>query len=115
MNMTATTVEQVFTEKATTPEANGRIFGFVPPPSFAWLKHFSAEDIAEFFFELLDALNRSQYAGNWSAVTEVIEAWKATANIKADSTVTDEVEQGLAELAVGQGKNWEELRGELGL
>jgi hypothetical protein len=97
------------------PQANGQISSFAPPQSFAWLKHFSAEEIAEFFVELLEALNRSQYSGNWSSVTEVIEAWKATANIKADPTVATGVEQGMTELAEGQGMSWTELRGELGL
>jgi hypothetical protein len=113
--MTAATVEQVIIGKMSLPQANGQISSFAPPQSFAWLKHFSAEEIAEFFAELLDALNHSQFAGNWSSVTEVIEAWKATANIKADPTVATEVEQGIAELAEAQGMSWTELRGELGL
>jgi len=113
--MTAATVEQVLAGKMSLPRASGQISGFAPPESFVWLKHFNAEEIADFFFELLEALNRSQYAGDWSSVTEVIEAWKATANIKADSTVAAGVEQGMAELTEGQGVSWTELRGELGL
>jgi hypothetical protein len=112
--MTAAT-EQVIIGKMYLPQANGQISSFAPPQSFAWLKHFSAEEIAEFFAELLEALNRSQYAGNWSYVTDVIEAWKATANITADPVVATGVEQGMAELAEGQGMSWAELRGELGL
>jgi len=112
--MTAST-EQVIIGKMSLPQANGQISSFAPPQSFAWLKHFSAEEIAEFFTELLDALNHSQYAGNWSCVTEVIEAWKATANIKAEPVVATGVEQGMTELAEGQGMSWAELRGELGL
>ena len=113
--MTAAAIEQVIIGKMSLPEANGQLSSFAPPQSFAWLKHFSAAEIAEFFAELLEALTRSQFAGNWAAVTEVIEAWKATANIKADVTVTNEVDQGLLELAQGRGKSWDELRGELGL
>ena len=113
--MTSITAEQVIVGKMTLPQVNGQISLFAPPQSFAWLKHFSAEEIAEFFTELLDALNRSQFNGDWSFVNDVVESWKATANIKADSTVVAEVDQGLTELADGQGISWTELRGELGL
>jgi hypothetical protein len=113
--MPVASVEQIFVGKTSTPQASGPILSFAPPQSFAWLRHFSAEETAEFFFELLDALNHSYFSGNWSAVTEVIETWKATANIKADPTVVSGVEQGMKELAEGQGVGWDELRGELGL
>jgi len=63
----------------------------------------------------LDALNQSHFTGNWAAVTEVIESWKATANIKADPTIAAGVEEGIQDLAAGRGVGWDELRGELGL
>lgn len=113
--MSVASVEQTFVGKKSMPPVSGPISGFAPPQSFAWLEHFSAEETAEFFFELLDALNHSHFSGNWSAVTEVIETWKATANIKADPAVVAGVEQGMSELAEGQGVGWDELRGELGL
>lgn len=113
--MSPTTVDQVIVGKMALPQANGQISLFAPPQSFAWLKHFSAEELAEFFAELLDALHHSQYNADWSAVTDVIENWKATANVKADSTSVADVDQGLAELKDGQGMSWTELRGELGL
>ncbi len=113
--MTATTIEQVIVGKKSIPQANGQISLFALPQSFDWLKHFSAEEIAEFFTELLDALNQSQQNGDWSCVTDMIEMWKETANIKADSAVSDGIEQGQAELAKGQGISWTDLRKELEL
>lgn len=115
--MAITTAEQVIvgTQSVSLPQAHGQISLFTLPQSFVWLKHFSAEEIAEFFTELFEALNQSQQNGDWSLVVEVIESWQETANIKADPIVTDGVQQGLAELAAGQEVSWTTLRAELGL
>ena len=50
-----------------------------------------------------------------SVVTDVIESWKAMANIEADPTVAVAVDEGLAELEKGQGVNWSSLCQELDL
>jgi len=94
---------------------NGQTSLFALPQGFAWLNHFSAEEIARFLSELLTALNQSQQSGDWVFVSDVIEAWKATANVKADPGVVAGIEQGLSELSAGQGVSWTELREELGL
>lgn len=82
---------------------------------FIWLKHFSAEEIADLFRELLNALNKNQQYKDWSFISDIIESWKETANIRADSEVAAGVEQGLAELANGKGISWSELKKELNL
>jgi hypothetical protein len=101
--MTITTVEQVIIGKMSMPQARGQISLFALPENFIWLKHFTAEEIAEFFTELLETLNQSEQNKDWSFVSDVIEAWKATANIKADPVVSAAVDQGLNELANEQG------------
>ena len=113
--MAATTVEQVIIGKMSLPQAQGQISLFPLPQNFVWLKHFTAEEIAEFFTELLEALNQSEQTQDWSLVSDVIEGWKATANIKADPTVSAAVDQGLAELADEQGVSWDALKKDLGL
>jgi len=107
------TAEQIIVGKTSFLQA--RVSLFAPPPSFTWLKHFSAEEIAEFFVELLNALHQGQQEKSWSFVTDVLEAWRATANVKADPVVVTGIEQGLAELEEGQGISWAELREGLGL
>jgi hypothetical protein len=102
-NMTVPTLDQVIVGKISLSDASGQISLFAPPQSFAWLTPFSAEELAAFFTELLAAVQQSQASGDWSAITEVVEAWKATANIMADGAVAAGVEQGLTELAAGQG------------
>jgi hypothetical protein len=48
---------------------------------------------------------QSQHDGDWSPVADVIENWKATANIEANPAVVAGIEQGLAELEEGQGRH----------
>lgn len=113
--MSPATIEQVVVGKMLMTGTAGQFSIFPLPEGFAWLKHFSSEELAEFFTELLDAMYQSQRDGDWSSLADVIENWKATANIEADPTVIAGIEQGLAELEEGQGISWAELRTELDL
>jgi len=113
--MSSTTIEQVVVGKMSLTGTAGQFSIFALPKSFVWLKHFSSEELAEFFAELLDAMYQGQGEGDWSSVADVIENWKATANIEANPSVVAEIEQGLAELEEGQGISWMELRAELDL
>jgi hypothetical protein len=113
--MSTAAAEQVIVGKMSLPQAQGQISLFVLPQSFVWLKHFTAEEIAEFFAELLEALSQSEQNKDWSFVSDVIEAWKATANIKADPGVSAAVDQGLDELANEQGTSWAALKKDLEL
>jgi hypothetical protein len=113
--MSSTTIEQVVVGKMSLTGTAGQFSIFALPKSFAWLKHFNSEELAEFFAELMDAMYQSQRDGDWSSVADVIENWKATASIEADPAVVAGIEQGLAELEEGQGISWTELRAELDL
>jgi len=113
--MTLATTDQVIIGKMPLPQSQGQISLFMLPESFGWLEQFTASEIAEFFAELLEALGQSEQSKDWSFVSDVIEAWKATANIKADPAVLAAVEQGLDELRGEQGVSWAELRKTLNL
>jgi hypothetical protein len=113
--MTVTTADQVIIGKVSLPRVNGQISLFPLPQSFSWLKHLSAEEMAEFFTELLETISNSHEMGDWTAIDDVLESWKATANISAAPTVAAELEQGLSELQEGQGMSWDALRKELQL
>lgn len=113
--MATATAEQVIVGKMSLLQAQGQISLFVLPQSFDWLKHFTAEEIAEFFTELLETLGQSEQNKDWSFVSDVIEAWKATANIKADPVISAAVDQGLDELTNEQGISWAELKKDLEL
>ena len=94
--MLSTTVEQVIVGKMSPTQATGQTSLSALPHSFDWLTHFSAEEIAQFFVELLVALSQSEQHDSWSGVANVIANWKATANVKADPLVVAGVAQGLA-------------------
>ena len=112
---TATTADQVLIGKLSLPRANGQMSLFDLPKSFSWLRFFSAEEIASFFAEMLSALGEGQDKGDWTQVGEVLESWKATAEIHADPDVAANFERGLQDLEAGEAVSWENLRGELDL
>ena len=113
--MATMAADQVIVGKMSLPKAGGQVSLLDPPQSFAWLGSFSAEEIAEFLSELLEALHQSQKSGDWSIVAEMLAAWKETAEIKADPVMSTEVEQGLRDLSEGRTRSWASLREELDL
>ena len=113
--MSTVTTERIVVGKLTLAAEDGQLSVFPLPDDLNWLKHFSAKYLAEFFAELLDALYQGQQTGDWSVVTDVLESWKATANIEADPIVAKAVDEGLTELEKGQGVSWSSLRQELNL
>ena len=113
--MVTVTAEQVIVGKMSLLQAQGQISLFVLPRSFGWLKQFTAEEIAEFFAELLEALGQSEQNKDWSFVSDVIAAWKATADIEAAPAISAAVDQGLDELTHEQGVSWAELKKDLEL
>lgn len=95
--------------------SEGQLSIFPLPEDFVWLKHFSARYLAEFFKELFDALQQGQQTSDWTVVTDVIESWKATANIESDPIAAKDVNEGLLELINGDGVSWSSLCHELDL
>ena len=82
---------------------------------FEWLQHFDDTERLEFLFELFSAVRKAQEQSDWRQVAEVIEDWKATANINADAYVVEAIEQAKKEFAEGKGISWKELKEELNL
>ena len=113
--MAATAADQMIVGRLSLPEAGGQLSPFHLPQSFAWLRHFSAKEVAEFFSELLEALHRSQQDGDWPAVAEVVGAWQATAEVKADPSLVAAIEEGTEDLEAGRSTDWHTLRKELDL
>lgn len=106
---------QMIVGRLALPEAGGQLSPFHVPQSFAWLKHFTAEEVADFFSELLEVLHRSQQDGDWPAVAEIVGAWQATAEVKADPALATAIEKGAEDLEAGRSTDWETLRQELDL
>ncbi len=107
--------DQMIVGKMPSSQAAGQISLFTLPQSFDWLTCFSAEELAEFFAELLAVLSQGRQTGDWLPVSDVIESWKATADVKSDPVMMVEIETGLTELGDDQGMSWAELQKELSL
>jgi AbrB family looped-hinge helix DNA binding protein len=85
----------------------------LPPVSekdWEWLKHFDATEKHEFLIELLNAIKAATKQEIWIDVVELIEEWKATANINAHPDLVRSIETAEAEFAQGKGLSWAELR-----
>ena len=113
--MHTTTVEQVMIGKMVFPQIHGQLSLFTVPRSFEWLTHFSAEEIAEFLTELLDAAQKSVRYGDVAEISSVIESWKATANIEADAELAADVRDAREKIAEADVPDWADLRKELQL
>jgi prevent-host-death family protein len=107
--------EQLFVGKLAGTAEGGQLSVFPLPQDLNWLRHFSAKHLAEFFAELLDTLLHAQLSGDWSSVSEVIESWKATADIEADPALVEMLDEGLLDLEEGRSTSWTTLREELDL
>jgi hypothetical protein len=113
--MSIVVTEQVVAGTLAVAAEDGQPLVFPLPEDFVWLKHFSARHLAEFFAELLAALQQAQQTDDWTTVAGVIESWKATADIEADPGVVAAIDEGLVELKEGLGVGWSSLRQELDL
>lgn len=77
------------------------------PRPFRWISALPQEEKKAFFFELLEACLHPDN------IKQIIEEWKETANVYADSERLADIVEAEAELAQGEGENWEQLRQEL--
>ncbi|MBI3761259.1 MAG: hypothetical protein HY260_05280 [Chloroflexi bacterium] len=109
-----TSPPQVFVGKLGDNGDDGQISVLTLPEKFEWLKQFTAGELVEFFGELFAALTRASASGDFAEVTDLIEAWQATAEINSDTTLTAEIEDGLREIATGNVVLLEDLQRELG-
>ena len=107
--------EQVVVGKLYLDGDRGSFSIFTLPGPFGWLRHFSAEHLAEFFKELLEALNSGLQSNDLSPVIEVLENWKATAEIISDQETVQALLESLKQLEAGEGVDWASLRQELNL
>ena len=87
----------------------------VSEKGWEWLKHFDAEEQKEFLIELLGTIREVTERGNWEIVVQLVEEWKATANINAQPDLVQAIETAEADFAQGKGISWAALREELKL
>jgi hypothetical protein len=113
--MTETYKADIIVGKMPQAQESGQIQLLHLPDEFGWLRHFEARHIAQFFSELLDALRHSLETGDWTGISEVIENWKATAEIEASSELREAIATGAEQLAADDAVHWSQLQKNLGL
>jgi len=113
--MTETYTGHIIVGKLPQAHESGQIQLLQLPDDFGWLRHFEAHHIAQFFSELLDALRQSLETGDWTGISEVIENWKATAEIEASPELREAIAVGAEQLAKDDAIPWSKLQKELGL
>lgn len=113
--MIETPTAEIIIAKLSLTDEPGQMQRLHLPDDFDWLRHFETHHIAQFFRELFEALQQSSETGDWTGITEVIEDWKATAEIEASPELRQTIADGVEQLASGEAIHWAKLSQELGL
>ena len=84
--------------------------------SFGWLKWLETEELVEFFAELFKLLTRIS-AGKKDAelLSIFLSEWRETALINSEPEVLADIVEAQQELATGGGKEWAQIKKEIGL
>lgn len=83
---------------------------------FDWLKWLEAEELVEFFAELLKLVTQiSEEKKDAAALSIFLSEWRETALINSEPDVLADIAEAQQELAAGGGKEWSQIKKEIGL
>lgn len=77
---------------------------------FPWVQHLTENEQAQFWDELLTAFHNAMQSGDWPALKQALEDWKATAEVKAVPTLESAL---LQDVRRGEWVNWNHARASL--
>ena len=84
--------------------------------SFDWLKSLETEELVEFFAELFKLLTRiSEGKKDAETLSIFLSEWRETALINSEPDVLADIVEAQQELAAGGGKEWAQIKKEIGL
>ena len=84
--------------------------------SFDWLKWLEAEELIEFFAELFKLLTQiSEGKKDAKTLSIFLSEWRETALINSEPDVLVDIAEAQQELATGGGKEWGQIKREIGL
>ena len=87
-----------------------------PSKSFDWLKWLEAEELVEFFAELFKLLTQiSEGKKDAKTLSIFLSEWRETALINSEPDVLADIAEAQQELATGRGKEWGQIKREIGL
>ncbi len=65
------------------------MFGTNKSAIFPWIEHLNEEEVVEFRDELLAKFNSAAREGKWGDFGEMLEDWKATAEVNSNPKITE--------------------------
>ncbi|MDE0467763.1 MAG: hypothetical protein OYL97_11945 [Candidatus Poribacteria bacterium] len=84
--------------------------------SFDWLKWLETEELVEFFAELFKLLTRiSEGKKDAETLSIFLSEWRETALINSEPDVLADIVEAQQELAADGGKEWAQIKKEIGL
>lgn len=84
--------------------------------SLDWLKALEAEELVEFFKELLKLVTQiSEGKKNAETLSTFLTEWRESALINSEPEVLADIVEAEAELNTGGGKPWSQIKTEIGL
>ncbi len=84
--------------------------------SFDWLKWLEAEELVEFFDELFKLLTQiSEGKKDAETLAIFLSEWRETALINSEPDILTDIVEAQQELASGGGKEWAQIKKEIGL
>lgn len=87
-----------------------------PSKSFTWLKWLETEELVEFFAELFKLLTQiSEGKKDVDVLSTFLSEWRETALINSEPSVLTDIVEAEKELAAGGGKEWAQIKSEIGL
>ncbi len=82
----------------------------------AWIKWLEAEELVEFFTDLLARVTQiSEEKSETSTLTTFLSEWRETALLNSEPDVLADIAEAQQELAAGGGRQWSDIKKEIGL
>ncbi len=73
---------------------------------FPWLEALAVDEIQAFYTDFFASIEQAIQSGDWSGVQNTIEDWQATAEVLADSALTETLSQ---PIEAGDWDDWEHV------
>lgn len=87
-----------------------------PSKSFDWLKWLEGEELVEFFTELFKLLTQiSEGKKDAKTLSIFLSEWRETALINSEPDVLADIAEAQQELTTSGGKEWVQIKREIGL
>lgn len=89
---------------------------FTTSKHLSWIKNLKSEELVEFFDELLKlVIFISEGKKDVETLTFFLDEWRETALLNLEPDIIEEIAEAEKELDAGGGKEWSQIKKEIGL